>query len=113
MFETQIARGVALLDEKAPGWREGITQVDMVQSSQCVLGQVTGRYFSCEAATFAGYQGKVPLTGWDSAVTPYNAYMAQFGFAISLDAEASGKELVDAWNALTREWNTELSKERG
>jgi hypothetical protein len=42
MFEQQIAKGVALLDEKWPGWHERINldTLDIGSSCDCVIGQL-------------------------------------------------------------------------
>ncbi len=41
-----VARGMALLDEKVPGWRERIElrDLDMTDCQLCVLGQIFGDY---------------------------------------------------------------------
>ena len=42
MFESEIARGVKLLDQKMPGWRGRINRAELVMRDpcQCVVGQV-------------------------------------------------------------------------
>jgi hypothetical protein len=44
--EARVARGVALLDEKRPGWRTQVNPdtLDMASDFNCVLGQLYGRY---------------------------------------------------------------------
>ena len=44
--KTRIARGIALLDEKKPGWCNTIdlARLDIDDGHQCVLGQVFGTY---------------------------------------------------------------------
>ncbi|WP_285647761.1 hypothetical protein [Lentzea sp. NBRC 102530] len=43
---TRVARGVALLDEKKPGWDGHIhlPTLDIMYGTYCVLGQVFGNY---------------------------------------------------------------------
>jgi len=46
-----VKKGIFLLDEKVPGWREKIdvAELDMTSPCHCILGQVTGDYFlACE-----------------------------------------------------------------
>lgn len=46
-IEEYVARGAELLDEKRPGWFEGISlrALAIESMSNCVLGQVYGGYF--------------------------------------------------------------------
>lgn len=47
MYEENVRRGAALLDEKGvPGWREKVNprQLDMNSHHKCVLGQIYGSY---------------------------------------------------------------------
>lgn len=46
MYEQQISRGIALLDEKVPDWRYRIntSELNLSRFNQCVLGQVFGHY---------------------------------------------------------------------
>lgn len=46
-MEENVARGVALLDEKVPNWRERISAEDLEMSStrSCILGQLFDHYF--------------------------------------------------------------------
>lgn len=43
-YEERVARGIALLDEKVPGWVEHIDleKLDIMGGSQCVTAQVAG-----------------------------------------------------------------------
>lgn len=47
-YAERIAKGAALLDEKAPGWRQRIDleALDISFPTACVVGQATGRYFA-------------------------------------------------------------------
>lgn len=44
----RVARGVALLDERLPGWvdRVNTIKLDIQNCERCVLGQVFGDYFA-------------------------------------------------------------------
>jgi hypothetical protein len=53
-FETEVARGIALLDEKVPGWREliDLDRLDMEMAERrengccCILAQLYGGYIA-------------------------------------------------------------------
>jgi hypothetical protein len=46
MFEKEIARGAALLDQQFPGWDEHIDveRLDMLECADCIFGQFFGSY---------------------------------------------------------------------
>lgn len=46
MYETEIACGMALLDERRPGWRDEIDvkTLDLGSECNCILGQLDGDY---------------------------------------------------------------------
>ena len=46
MLEQQVKRGIALLDERAPGWRAKIDLAKLDMRHRCVLEQVFGDYFT-------------------------------------------------------------------
>ena len=56
-MKENVLRGVALLDEKVPDWRERINpdRLSMVSCNSCILGQLFGNYF--EGARMLGIYG--------------------------------------------------------
>lgn len=54
-YEAQIAKGVALLDEKVPGWldRIDLAALRLDSCSRCVLGQLSGLTDSSAADAMA------------------------------------------------------------
>lgn len=80
-----VERGVELLDERLPGWRNVIDQekLDMGDCKQCILGQL-----------FGDYERGLILLG----VSP-----SQFGFHTA--GRATFDSMKGAWTyALNREW---------
>jgi hypothetical protein len=59
MFETEVARGIALLDKRTPGWRERLDpdRLAIASCEDCVLGQLYGDYFDGREAL----HGNMPL----------------------------------------------------
>lgn len=53
-FEERVSRGVALLDERKPNWRELIDtkKLDMTCQYNCILGQVYRSYMQGLSALF-------------------------------------------------------------
>lgn len=47
MFEQEIQRGIAFLDERYPKWEEkvNVKTLDMLRSNACVVGQVAGDFW--------------------------------------------------------------------
>lgn len=81
MYEEQIKRGVALLDEARPGWREyvAVERLDVARADQCVLGQVFGSYQA--GAYILGLSSTVAKAGHgftvgSSGTTPYHQQYA-------------------------------------
>ena len=96
-FEEQVARGIALLDQKVPGWRDWIDldRLDMRsvlyepgEGCGCILAQLYGDYDD----------GLYALELDDTPVEPY-------GFDTSGDRNKPGyAALTNAWKrALTRD----------
>lgn len=46
MFEERVARGIRLLNQVRPGWRDEISWVDLVMEwpQDCILGQLYGGF---------------------------------------------------------------------
>jgi hypothetical protein len=65
-FETRIERGMRLLDELEPGWRERVDlgRLDMSSCLTCILGQLYGDYT----------QGLSELGVWDAEAYGFDTY---------------------------------------
>lgn len=65
-MEQRVAKGVALLDEKMPKWRDfvDLELLDMSEAAYCVLGQACGYTYGCEVLGIygRGYEGGFDLT---------------------------------------------------
>jgi hypothetical protein len=84
--EERVARGVAFLDEHAPGWRDKveINDLRMQDSCRCVLGQVfndedggesRGYYWASDKWLLAG--GQAARLGFDAGYgMPFEALQA-------------------------------------
>lgn len=101
-----VDRGVALLDEREPNWRDQVDPryLDMRTACNCILGQVYGR-------------GPFADPGWSLGLhelgLAFNSddltlqYAAEYGFTVPQQriAQAAALGLVDvAWNELRAEW---------
>lgn len=66
-IETRVARGVALLDEKLPGWdrRIDISELALSNCYRCVLGQLYGNRDIDEEETTPFHVGADELFGRD------------------------------------------------
>lgn len=93
----RVARGVALLDEKVPGWvdRVDVEQLDVSNGLTCVLGQLF--------LTYSSGRAKLDLD---------EVQAAEHGFQLRFPKGSTLADLVtvlaaafgDEYPALTREW---------
>lgn len=94
MFEKEIARGAALLDEKVPGWRNKVNTgtLKMINGTTCLACQACGTYYldACKRILH---------------VEPYTE-AAEHG--LTLPQEDVTKDV--SWNQLTKEWVEYLNK---
>lgn len=90
----RVARGVALLDEKAPGWYEKINLDNLYMGSTfaCVIGQIS------EGA----YNDGLAALGLDEDTSP------RYGFDFYNISEGSSTR----WNDLQNLWTAEILKRR-
>lgn len=91
---TRVAKGVALLDEQAPGWLERINLLSLEISSSdlCVLGQVYGNFHDgCDALGLCA---------------EFDAD-AVYGFNCSADAETDDQ--LEDFRILNKEWRRVLT----
>jgi hypothetical protein len=93
--DSRIATGVALLDEKSPGWREKVDgkMIAMNSHEWCVLGQAFGSY-------------EEGLDKLGLARTNYKSG-TEFGF---FPLSVQILEIEDEIDALTEGWVRELQK---
>lgn len=100
----RVARGVALLDQKRPGWEQEIDldTLDISKPCFCVVGQMYKSYFSPFEA------GAVDLVGWDAYDYDDNApALIEHGFSGVRSADDDGE-----FDALTVEWNRVIRARR-
>lgn len=93
MFEDKIAKGIALLDQMAPGWEEFIHlgSLNVNNTENCVLGQIFMSFSDGEAALFGTY---------------CFGQCIEHGFNYSYYAYPQG---MDVGAILTEEWKTALT----
>lgn len=94
--EVRVARGVALLDEKAPDWRTQVNPdtLDMCSDTACVLGQIYGRYGSGMVAL--GLTSRTQGT--------------RYGFDSWTDRGTLSRSDDNETRALTAAWRAELTR---
>jgi hypothetical protein len=102
MYEAQIAKGMALLNAKRPAWRKKVNPdtLDMLDPSDCVLGQVTGDYFSSKACELLGWED-VGINVYSPTLEAYNKRAGEFGFA---PPDGGMDENSISWDRLRDEW---------
>ncbi len=95
------AKGVALLDEKMPGWRRKITTPVVITSTEkCVLAQILGEDYNKADFSVLGYPGHK-----DDAISR-NQWASELGFY------PSDKYMeVDRGNGLPMTWSLGKSRE--
>jgi hypothetical protein len=92
----RVARGIARLDDRIPGWRSGVNARRLVMSSpvNCVLGQVTGSY---ELGT-----AKLDLGRFQAIFYGFDV------FGISTSSRRVTAGAMRRHTALEREWRRQL-----
>lgn len=101
MFEKQIAAGVALLNEKRPGWYNeiDISRFDMNNPCGCVVGQLFGNFYDAMEAEL-GLVESQELSG-----TEFCEIARQYGFTDrASDDYKSLHECKRCWDTLEKEW---------
>jgi hypothetical protein len=104
-IETLVARGVALLDEKLPGWwkRIDVIKLDLGSGCGCVLGQTWDEPVPERSAyTPYAFHANALFGDWDC-----DNEAARYGFNVT------GDEYRDAFDALTAEWRRVILARRG
>lgn len=109
MFEDRIAKGVAVLNERKPGWTKYIDtrSLNLASPSQCVLGQSFGTYFVGVTMLFGGQVDVDDDARRDMAV--------EHGFYIPTPRDAAygsvgWMRLTNDYHALTTEWINEIER---
>lgn len=99
-IETRVARGVALLDERLPGWVERIDlyKLDLASGCRCILGQEFRGHVS-ESSYSNGY-----LIGLDELFNDDDDEAARHGFTV---------EVGEPFAALEVEWRRVILARRG
>jgi hypothetical protein len=71
----RVARGVALLDEKLPGWvdRIDLDRLDLGSPCRCILGQTWDGIPDPESTPFAAHANELDLYGEDENDYGFNA----------------------------------------
>jgi hypothetical protein len=110
MFEAEIERGIAWLDEVNPDWRDKINLGTLALSSldHCVLGQVFGSYEEGIRIAFPNLVNTRPFTGsYAEAAARAESYQwaARHGFGW-----AHG--YPGGFGSLTEGWKSRLSQRR-
>lgn len=90
-LSTRVRRGVALLDEKVPGWhnRIDVDELDLTDTCHCVLGQITGQSYWTVIEGWLGLTSRVDFE--------------DHGFDVVSAGIRSGRDLYE-FHTLTRMW---------
>lgn len=101
MYETEVARGMALLDERMPGWEHNIDlgSLDVGSPSRCVVGQLFEGGFTHGIT-------ELDLTDEDG----YNDVQREIehGFEVPMVMTANGYEERE-YGPLTEEWTHQIA----
>ncbi len=100
--ESEVRRGIVLLDEKLPDWRIRFDpgNLDMSRCSTCVLGQVFGSYGEGLVALGVNYE-QAPVYGFDLPNIPSNSTEWEFSMA-------QYREFGNTWRNLTNPPRSDL-----
>lgn len=109
-YEERVARGIALLDEKFPGWAEHINLAlfDIQDPSYCVLSYLS--YWQTAYRSYA--EGKV-LLGLPTGGDNYDREATDHGFNVDSDPSdltlPRGYDMHYAFIDLTNVWRREIA----
>lgn len=103
-IEARVARGVALLDEKLPGWIERIDldKLDLASGCNCILGQTWSK--GDDDGRFTAFELQADALGL------YGEDENDYGF------NAGGEDYFEdrpEYDALTAEWRRVILARRG
>jgi hypothetical protein len=96
-MQENVNNGVALLDEKAPGWREkmNLDKLNMSNCIDCVLGQVFGDFF--DGVTALGFTAPLTADTIREKLVEHGFLLAEHDF-IQRQERKLAKFWVDALN---------------
>lgn len=100
-YETEVKRGIKLLDRVRPGWRQKIDplRLDMDRGCDCILGQIEGHYYDA-------------LSNWPELNNRVES-AAEYGFSVVPPTKDRFKALTRTWlYALRDEYDKALKKWR-
>jgi hypothetical protein len=120
MFEAQIERGIAVLDQHGPkDWRDRINvdKLNMLNGDYCVLGQlfpdaretgydVGASYLYTQSQPY-GWMRILLISNSSPGTNPVDRWAAQHGFFID-----SLHHIMETYATLTREWQERLRRDR-
>jgi len=114
MFEAEVQRGMELIGDR---WTDlDVDRLRMADVNDCVLGQLTGWYWSAEADRIMGYTGPDPMWADSHAdeatalsrrhevASHYGFTAGQIGFLV---------DYTDLYEELTEEWRSQIRAKRG
>ena len=94
-FEAEVARGIALLDQKIPGWRQhvDVDRLDMEMAERrenacgCILAQLYGEYIAGLEAIGLDDEEDSPY-GFDADAADYPALTAAWKRALGAEVDS-------------------------
>lgn len=93
----RVSRGAELLDREVPGWVKviSIDDLEMGESSWCVLGQIFGKFGTGEKSLGISDCG------------------GELGFELSGTGDYSDGTVEREWSLLSQAWIDEIERRRG
>lgn len=108
MYEVEIARGVAALDQHSPGWRDRVrpVELDMYMTELCVVGQALGL-----GRQEFEYRDALVRLGATSLNSEQWAESHGFEAGLVVDPTDPEGDRVSDWDQLKAEWQAYLRGE--
>jgi len=99
-YTERIAKGAALLDEKAPGWRSRVDAdtLEMSSCARCVLGQLDGR----GDHDWLNITERFSVDAWDGG-----------DILLGFNLSSSDEQVGGGWTQLAEEWKQYILATRG
>jgi hypothetical protein len=110
MFETQVAKGAAFLDERMPNWLIHINKksLRMADTRQCVLGQTIGWSQVCEEVRESRNSHEVEVWLNDHGFRTGPFIWREDDETMSITTVT--QETLADYDVLTKEWLVEIEK---